>query len=172
MQHAAVGGFRSVLAVPLLREGRSRSAQSPSAARNRASSRTRRSRYCETFADQAVIAIENVRLFTELQARNRDLSEALEQQTATSEILRVISGSRNDVQPVFETIVHSVRALCDATFSGVYLLDGEMLSLAAAEGMTAEQLAAFKRGYPRKSGRTPCPAARRSRVAWCKRTTS
>src|SRR5262245_41684809 len=67
----------------------------------------------QTFADQAVIAIENVRLFTELQARNRDLTEALDRQTATGEILRVIASSPTDEQPVFEAIVRSALRLLD-----------------------------------------------------------
>src|SRR5262245_46211864 len=65
----------------------------------------------QTFADQAVIAIENVRLFNELQTSNRDLKDALEQQTATGEILRVISGSPTDAQPVFDAIVRAAVRL-------------------------------------------------------------
>src|SRR5437899_8747189 len=84
-----------------------------------------------TFADQAVIAIENVRLFTELEARNRDLTEALEQQTATSQILRVISQSPTNVQPVFDTIAAAALKLCRASSATVVTFDGELIHLAA-----------------------------------------
>ncbi len=88
----------------------------------------------KTFADQAVIAIENVRLFTELQARNRDLTEALEQQTATSEILRVISSSPTDTQPVFDAIAANAARLCSANDAQVLRVEGELLRLVAAFG--------------------------------------
>ena len=82
-----------------------------------------------TFADQAVIAIENVRLFKELEARNRDLTEALEQQTATSEILRVIAGSPTDTQPMFDLLAQRAGRLCDAEVAVVSRFDGNLIEL-------------------------------------------
>ena len=99
----------------------------------------------QTFADQAVIAIENVRLFTELQARNQELTVALAQQTATSEVLAIISGAQTYVQPVFEAIVQSARRLCDASYSSVYRLDGQLVHLVAHNHQTPRLL---KRSEP------------------------
>ena len=102
----------------------------------------------QTFADQAVIAIENTRLFNELQTRNRDLTESLEQQTATSEILRVISQSQRDVQPVFEVIAANARKLCDATFATVFRFDGEFIDVAASDSTDPEYLETLHRMFP------------------------
>jgi signal transduction histidine kinase len=84
-----------------------------------------------TFADQAAIAIENVRLFDEVQARTRDLSEALEQQTATSEVLQVISSSPGELEPVFQAILANATQICQAKFGMLYLCDGDAFRAAA-----------------------------------------
>jgi GAF domain-containing protein/anti-sigma regulatory factor (Ser/Thr protein kinase) len=88
----------------------------------------------ETFADQAVIAIENVRLFKELQERNRQITEALEQQTATSEILRVIASSPTDVQPVLDVVAENAARLCDATDAVIHRIDGDKIRVVANYG--------------------------------------
>jgi len=103
----------------------------------------------KTFADQAVIAIENVRLFKELEARNRDLTESLDQQTATAEILRVISQAQRDVQPVFDTIVRNAVRLCGALQGGVYRFDGEFVHSVAHDGYTPEQLRQWQATWPK-----------------------
>ena len=140
-------GHRAVLNVPLLREGAA--IGSISLRRAEAELFTERQiALLQTFADQAVIAIENVRLFTELQAKNADLTEALEQQTATAEILRAISSSPTDVQPVFATIVRSAVQLSGARFGALYRFDGALLHLVAYHNLTAEALETLRRAYP------------------------
>ena len=126
-----LGGFRTLLGVPLLREGTpigvivvQRKTVRPFT--------EKQIELVTTFADQAVIAIENVRLFEEVQARTRELSEALEQQTAMSEVLRVISTSPGELEPVFETMLANAARICEATFGNMYLCDGEFFRIAAA----------------------------------------
>ena len=141
-------GFRSTLAVPILREGEAVGAIT---AHRREPGRFSDSEVelLKTFADQALIAVENVRLFKELEARNRDLTEALDQQTATSEILRTIAHAQTDVQPVFDTIVRSAARLCHAVMASVLLTDGRTLYLPANYGSSLEALAAVRARFPR-----------------------
>jgi signal transduction histidine kinase len=87
-----------------------------------------------TFADQAVIAIENVRLFDEVQARTRELSEALEQQTATSEVLQIISSSQGDLEPVFNAMLGNATRICEAKFGVLFLYEGDAFRVMALHG--------------------------------------
>jgi two-component system, NtrC family, sensor kinase len=89
----------------------------------------------ETFADQAVIAIENVRLFDEVQARTRELSESLEQQTATSEVLRVISSSPGELEPVFQAMLENATRICEAKFGNLFLREGNAFRAVAVHGL-------------------------------------
>jgi GAF domain-containing protein len=152
-------GTRTILAAPLLREG----APVGLILIRRLEVRPfsgRQINLLKTFADQAVIALENVRLFKELQDRNRELTEALEQQTATGEILRTISSSPTDVQPVFEAISGSAARLCEAELSAVYRYDGELIHIVANTLQSKEQRDAFEQLYPMSPGRgTPVARA-------------
>ena len=126
-----IARFRTLLGAPLLREG----VPIGAIGLQRTDVRPFTDKQIElltTFADQAVIAIENVRLFDEVQARTRDLGEALEQQTATSEVLSVISSSPGDLEPVFQAMLTNAVRICDANFGNMYLRDGEVFCLSAA----------------------------------------
>ena len=130
-------GERTILGVPLLREGApigvlviARHAKQPFT--------EKQIELAETFADQAVIAIENVRLFDEVQARTRDLSESLQQQTATADVLKTISRSTFDLQTVLDTLVESAARLCQADIAGIHRLIGSTYQYAASYGMTPD----------------------------------
>ncbi len=148
------GSFnRTMLATPLLREGTPLGVIMITRGPEVQPFSSKQIALLETFADQAVIAIENVRLFTELGARNRELTQALKQQTATGEILRVISSSPTDVQPVFKAIVRSAVPLCEAAHGTLFRFDGSLVHLVAHHGLTPEALDANLRVFPRPPGR-------------------
>jgi signal transduction histidine kinase len=140
-------GVNAMVVTPLLREGVPLGTITVRRAEARPFSDSE-IKLLETFAAQAVIAIENARLFREQQASNRDLAESLEQQTATSEILRVISSSPADATPVFETIVTHAARLCEANFAVALLYDGARLRSAASTTVTPAFAEYFRRGYP------------------------
>jgi hypothetical protein len=126
-------GFESLLSVPLMRKGDLVGVLVLTHDDTRPFS-NEQIRHAESFADQAVIAIENTRLFEEVQERSRDLTQALEYQTATSEVLAVISRSKFDLQPVLETIARVASNLCAADDVVIYLWVGDELLITTHHG--------------------------------------
>jgi GAF domain-containing protein len=127
---ALSGGWRAGLSVPLLRDGKPMGAISVAKAEPVPFSE-RQIQLLATFADQLVIAIENVRLFEAEQQRTRELTEALEQQTATSEVLQVISSSPGELEPVFKAMLESATRICEAKFGSMYLREGDAFRIVA-----------------------------------------
>ena len=132
-----IGGYRTVLSVPLMREGSiigavvlTRTAVRPFT--------DKEIDLVQSFADQAVIAIENVRLFEAEQQRTRELSESLEQQTATSEVLRVISRSPGELEPVFQAMLENATRICEAKLGNLWLREGDKFRIVAIHGGSQE----------------------------------
>jgi len=142
---ARLGGWRTILGVPLLREGiliglliLHRAAVRPFT--------DKQTELIEAFAAQAVIAIENTRLLNELR-------ESFQQQTATADVLRVISSSPGELQPVFETIASRSVALCGATYGVVFRFDGELISVVAAHNLDQAAMDTLNRQFPMRPDR-------------------
>jgi GAF domain-containing protein len=142
-----VAGYRTAIGVPMLKSGEligvitiSRTEVRPFA--------DKQMELVSNFAAQAVIAIENTRLLNELRQRTTDLSQALEQQTATSQVLKVISGSPGDLQPVFNAMLENATRVCDATFGALYLFEGDSFRAVAIHGAAPQAFVEARRQYP------------------------
>src|SRR5262249_5893231 len=138
-KNALQTGYRTALAVPLVHAGEAigvifirRDEVRPFT--------ERQIELVKIFADQAVIAIENTRLFEEVQARTKELQHSLDRQTATSEVLGVISRSPNEVQPVLDTIVATAQRLCQAERAAIWRLQGETFRAVAHRGHPEERV--------------------------------
>ena len=125
---------------------------------------TNRSSWSITFADQAVIAIENVRLFDEVQARTDELRESLQQQTATADVLKVISRSTFDLKSVLNTLVESAARLCDADYGPIFVEGDGVLLFAASLRHSPEynEFMSERVRFRRDAGRSRAGLDRRS----------
>jgi two-component system, NtrC family, sensor kinase len=132
-----IGGYRAALGAPLLRDGKVVGVIFVAKTKPEPFSE-KQIELVTTFADQAVIAIENVRLFEDLQARTRDLAESLEQQTATSEVLGAISSSLEELDPLFHKILENAVRVCGAKFGTMNLYDGERYTFVAGHNVPRE----------------------------------
>jgi signal transduction histidine kinase len=141
----STGHWRRMLGLPMLRKGEPLGALVV-AWREPGKAPQRQVELLQTFADQAAIAIENVRLFNETR-------QALEQQTATADILKVISRFDTDLQPVFDAIAANALALCRATTGWVYRFDGDLIHIASAHGLRPEAVQVLRQDYPMRPGR-------------------
>jgi two-component system, NtrC family, sensor kinase len=128
-----LGDFRTVLSVPMLREGIAIGVLALTRSEVRPFSE-KQIELVTTFADQAAIAIENVRLFDEVQARTHDLTESLQQQTATADVLKVISSSPGELEPVFQAMLENAVRICDAKFGNLWLREGDAFRIGATHG--------------------------------------
>jgi signal transduction histidine kinase/uncharacterized membrane protein len=151
VEQRKVGGYRTVLGVPLMRQGLAIGIIRLT--RNKVQPFTdKQIELVQTFADQAVIAIENVRLFDEVQARTEELSESLRQQTATAEVLKTISRTAFDLQRVLETLLENAVRICGAKHGMIFRYDGECCHAAAAYNTPPGYLELWER-TPIRAGR-------------------
>jgi two-component system NtrC family sensor kinase len=162
-------GTRTILSVPLLRENESigtivlrRTKVNPFTNKQIA--------LLQTFADQDVIAIGNVRLFEEVQARTEDLRESLQQQTAVGDVLKTISRSTFDLQPVLDTLVETAAHLCDAEMAFILRREGDLYRAGAAVGFSREYTE-FLKYHPIAVEGARSPAVLRLNGARCRSTT-
>ncbi len=135
-------GMRTLLFVPLLKEHELIGAVSLSRRQPQLFS-DEQIELVKNFAAQAVIAIENTRLLSELRQRTADLTDSLEQQTATAEVLSVINSSPGDLAPVFDAMVEKALRLCQATYGGLGIFEGDHYRVASFRGVVSEQWAQF-----------------------------
>ena len=157
-----LGGFRTHLGLPLLRESHAIGILIVSRANVQPFDR-RHIELLTTFADQAVIAIENTRLFEAEQQRSRELTKSLEQQTATSEVLRVISSSPGDLEPVFQNMLENATRICDAKFGVLQLVEGDGFRAVALHNAPPAFADYVRRGLLRPGPNVPLSRMARSK---------